>query len=464
MFEENFNFEGNIKDDIARFEAFLNGEDMGFLDSDKWEILIDHYVLNGQFNKATICAKEALSQFSYSNDFKLRLAQCYTAMGKLKESLNIITELENQGESGLEIILSKASVFSQLKDSSSAIKYFVKALDFAEEIDSEEIYLDIAMELEQVREFTTAINYLNKVLSSNPNHEVAIYEKAYCYEQLKDFDNAIKCYESFIDENPYSYTGWYNLGNAFIKVDNFEKAIWAYDYCILINPEFGPAYFNLAHSYLSQEKFHSAIQYFQQAIEIDGDDALSFCYIGECHEQLNELDLAKHFYKRALDLMPELSEAWLGLGIVKDLEGFTKEAIVLIQKALDIEPENGNIYHVLAGAFEKIEEVELASENYILALGLDPADEECLSNYINLLAKKSWKEAKEFLNFFEESNGESDIISLLRVNVMINLGQLNEALVLYKKCLVSNHEKALEIFDINPDLQNVQELVLLSDN
>lgn len=464
MFEENFNFEGSIKEDVEKFEAFLSGEDMGFLDADRWEALIDHYVLNGQYNKATICAKEALSQFSYNNNFKLRLAQCYTAMGKLKSSLNLINELELEGVTGLEITLSKASVFSQLKDNNNAIKYFMKALDFAEKTDAEEIYLDIAMEYENKRDFETSINFLDKVLAFNPSHEIAIYEKAYCFEQMNQYENAIQCYESFIDENPYSYTGWYNLGNAFIKVNNFDKAIWAYDYCNIINPEFGPAYFNLAHAYLSQEKFVRAIEYFEKSTEIDGDDALAYCYIGECHEQLGELELAKHFYKRSLDLMPEFAEAWLGLGIVKDLEGNTKEGITLIQKALELDADNANIYHVLAGAYEKIENDEKASEYYLLALGLDPSDEECLVNYINHISKTSWIEAKEFLTVFEKSNGESEIVNLLRVNVLIHLGSVSEAINLYKTCLNSNREKAKEIFNLNPDLKNIQELVLLSDN
>ena len=52
-----------------------------------------------------------------------------------------------------------------------------------------------------------------------------------------------------------------------------------------------------------------------------------------------------------------LPDAWLGLGIVEDLDGKTKEAIVLICKALELDPENASIYHVLAGAYEKIGEV-----------------------------------------------------------------------------------------------------------
>ena len=98
--------------------------------------------------------------------------------------------------------------------------------------------------------------------------------------------------------------------------------------------------------------------------EIDGDDATAYCYIGECYEQVNELELSKHHYKRSLELAPMFSEAWLGLGIVEDIEGNTNEAIILIEKALEFDPTNSGIMHVLAGAFEKIEDFDKAIEFY----------------------------------------------------------------------------------------------------
>ena len=106
----------NLSEELTRFDAFINGEPFGFLDSDRWELLIDHFLLNGQYNKALMCTEEALFQFSYNTLFKLRMAQCHSAMGKLKESISILSDLEKLGERSFELLLTKASVFSQLKD------------------------------------------------------------------------------------------------------------------------------------------------------------------------------------------------------------------------------------------------------------------------------------------------------------------------------------------------------------
>ena len=458
-------FESHLKEDLEKFEASQKeGVAMGFLDSDRWEILIDHFLMNGQYNNALICTEEAIEQYSYNHLFSLRRAQCYSALGKLKESINMLTEIERMGNQSFELLLTKASVFSQLKDSKNAIRYFKSALEASNKEDRDEVYLDLAMEYENIGDFKSALVVLEDAIAYNPNNESAIYEVAYCYDQLGAHEQSIKCYSDFIDENPYSFTAWYNLGNAYLKMENHEKAIWAYDYCILINDEFGPVYFNLGNAYLSVNKYTKAIESFDKCIELDGDDPVALCYIGECHEQLKELDLAKHFYKRSMELAPLLPDAWLGLGIVEDLEGRTQEGIAMIKKASELDPDNAGIYHVLAGAYEKLEEYQEAADYYQLSLAIDPMDEECLTDYVNLLALESLSDAMDYIHLLEKSEPKNPVTPLLQINLLWLMGRKEEAICVFKDCIEEDRTKAKELFELYPDLINVPELVHLADN
>ncbi len=463
--EEEDDFENHLREDIEKFEAFQEtGEPMGFLDSDRWEILIDHFLMNGQYSNALVCTEEAITQFSYNPLFSLRKAQCYSALGKLKESINMLTELERTGNQSFELLLTKASVFSQLKDSKNAIRYFRSALEASTNEDRDEVYLDLAMEYENIGDFRAALKVLEEAIEYNPKNESAIYEIAFCYDQLGEYEQSIKCYSNFIDENPYSFTAWYNLGNAYLKLENYDKAIWAYDYCILINDEFGPVYFNLGNAYLSVNKYTKAIESFDRCIELDGDDPVALCYIGECHEQLRQFDLARHFYERSLELAPLLPDAWLGLGIVEDLEGKTREGITLIKKALELDPENAGIYYVLAGAHEKLEEYDEAANNYELSLAIDPMDAECLVDYIHLLASDSLVDALEYLEIFAKAEKRNTAIPLARIFLLWKLGRKEEAIARFTQRLEEDREAALELFDFYPDLKNEPELVHLGDN
>ncbi len=459
-------FDGNLNEELERFEKSLTGEPLGFMDSDTLEAIIDHFLIQGNYTKANLCAEIGMQQFPFISMFTLRKAQAISANGQLKEALNLLSQLEKSGNTSCEHFLTKASIFSQLRDTKTAIKYFTEALNVAEPEDKDEIFVDLAMEYEAARDFKNAVRILRQALELNPNNEVAIYELAFCYDQMEDFDSAIKCYSDFINENPYSFTAWYNLGNAYSKSENFEKAIWAYDYCLIINEDFSPAYFNLGNAYLSEEKYLLSIQNFEKCIELDGEDGLTLCYLGECNEQLGNLEEAKRFYYKSLELMPELSDAWLGLGIVKDLEGDVQGAIGFIEKAISFDAFNPGYIHVLAGALEKTEDLDLADETYLKALSMDPNNDEILTDYINFLVKnENYKLAKDFL---ENVVTENDVIALVRDLHLFAVSyiyfQVEEAFNLLIHAQVEDSELTKDIISLYPSLLNDPKIVNLLSN
>jgi len=463
--EEDEYYEGNFNEDLELFEKSLKGEAVGFIDSDRLEAIIDHYLINSQYHKANLCAERGMQHFPFNMLFKLRKAQAISAAGQLKEALILLAQVEKIELPTCEFLLTKASIFSQLHDSKTAIKFFQEALKISEPEDKDEIFLDLAMEFENLSEYSQAIEVLHEAIKYNPNNEAAIYEIAFCYDQINEYDKAIQCYSNFIDENPYSFTAWYNLGNAYSKIEDWDQAVWAYGFCVAINEEFSPAYFNLGNAFLSQDKFQLSINHFEKCMELDGEDGLALCYIGECHEQLGHYKLARHYYHRSIEFFPELPEAWLGLGIVSDLEGKTNEGIILIQKAINLDPTNGSFYHVLAGAFEKIEEWENAENAYLLAMELDPNNEEIICDYIEFLIDlERILDAKLFIEKMEIPENLILITDLIKVNLYWILNRNQEALDLLIKCIAEDEEKSKELFSLYPDLKNEQKIVDLFSN
>ena len=196
----------------------------------------------------------------------------------------------------------------------------------------------------------------------------------------------------------------------------------------------------------------------------DGEDAMALCYIGEAYEQLNELELSKHYYKKSIALEPMLPEAWLGLGIVEDLLGSTKEGIVLIQKALDYDPQNAGIYHVLAGAYEKIEATEEANFHYLKSLELGPTDEEALNDYMAFLSTTSLPHAQKFILDFLDQHPQNFHAQLHLINLKWEMGQVQEAKFMYLNCLDQSAVQAKNIFEINPKLLDDSDFLHLTND
>lgn len=460
--DEEFN-DSSLNEDIEHFEAHLKGQSLKFIDSDRLESLIDHYLIQGQFNKAKIAAEFGMYQFAYNPLFKLRKAQALGGLGLLQEALECIIQLEKQEIESAELYLTKASIHAQQREHKQAIRYFKLALAHSDIAEHDYIYLDIAIEYERLHQYQDAIDTLHQALQANKHNEAALYELGRCYDVLGATEASIEAYLKFIDEQPYSSTAWYNLGNAYSKLENFDKAVWAYEYAILINEEFGPAHFNLGNAFLSIEKYHKAIEHFELCMKFDGDDAMALCYIGEAYEQLNELPLSKHYYKLSIDLEPMLPEAWLGLGIVEDLLGNTKEGIVLIQKALDYDSENAGIHHVLAGAYQKIDCNAEASFHYLKSLELDPTDQEAFTDYIEFLSTSSLIEAQAYLQKIEAHDVNFSLAQIHLVSIKWKMGQHAEAKHLFAMCLQRDATGAKQIFEINPQLLDDNDFLHLAN-
>lgn len=415
MFEDEEEYSDKyFKEDLERFEKSISSGNIIFIDSDRLEVILEHYLISGNYSKATLCAQRGIEQFPFNIQFFLRKAQSLTALGQLKEALNVLAEIEKSSIDNIEFHVTKASIFSQLRDSKRAIKHLRIALELAEAEDKDEIFLDLAIEYENLNDYSNAIKVLKEALSYNMNNEAAIYEIAFCYDQNGDYEQAIQCYSDYIEENPYSYTAWYNLGNAYSKAENWEKSVWAYAYCVLINETFSPAYFNMGNAYLSMEKYQLSIENFEKCMEIDGEDGLALCYIGECYEQLANYDLAKHYYQRSIEFAPELPEAWLGLGIVCDLEGDTNAGLPYLYKAIELGPENGSFYHVLASAMVKLDHYNDAFDMFTMAISLDLNNEEIICDYVHfLLENEEDATAEEYLTDSDFDNSVQFVVKLL---------------------------------------------------
>lgn len=380
-YEEDDSFRNEFDSDFYRFEEMYRKDEYAFFDADKIENIIDHLLVLSQFKKAKWAADNALQHFPFNSIFELRKAQAMSLSGELETAIKLLLKLEKVEGNNVDLLLTLATSFSQLKDADSAIRYFKKAWENAEGIERTDIIIDLAMEYESMKKYGAAIDVLRKGILEEPKNESLVYELAYCYDQLGQLDRSIKCFESYIDENPYSYTAWYNLGNTFSRMNDYEKAVWAYDYCLIINDEFSPAYFNLGNTYQSLGKYEEAIKAYKSCIEIDGDDGMVYCSMGECYEELDEITEALKYYTKSTDLFPQLADAWLGRGIINTVLGKTAQATKEFKKAIELDEDNSAFYHAMANALEDSGKIEEAITYYQAGLSKKVVENELILDY-----------------------------------------------------------------------------------
>jgi len=457
FFEED---EETLKEDLSLFESYIQGDQQAsFIDSDRMEALVDHYERNQQHNKAVLACNYALDRFPYNAIFTIRKAHALSGLGHLKEALELINHVEHLAVDRLEILLTKASVFSKLHNHKQAIKYLQEALPLSEDVQLRiEILADLASEYQANNDISSCIHILKTLIEIDPKNAEAVYDLSWCYEQLDEFKKSKQCYIDFLDRNPYSYFGWYYLGNLYLKNDEPKKAVDAYLYCLAINETFTLAYFNLGEAYMEQNKIQEAIELFQKCLQSDPQDVVVLCYLGECYEELRDLELAEYYYRQSIALSPTYAEAWVGLGVLEDIRGNFKASIAYFSNADTLRPNDPDILYLLGTVYQKNEEPQLALYSFLQTLTLDSGHEDALIDYVLLCNEyfhppfiHNRSEVMIFLDEFPKTYGPNTRLGLLKVHQCWLLDKPEEAFLLFRHCMNASIEYAEEIFDINSD-------------
>lgn len=465
--EEEFN-DAQFQSELERYERMIKEEEAYYFDAEMLERIIDHFIIKNNIKKAINAIEFAKTQHPANLLYDLRKAQIFSTTGKLKESLLILQNLEKVDPFNTEVYITKASVFSQLRDHTKAIKYYEKAIEIAaayeDPEDVDDIRFDLALEYENLQDFQNAIRVLGDILSGSAENEAAIYEIAYCYERIGEFDKCIEYYEKYIDNNPYSFTAWYNLGNIYFLKNNIEKALWAYDYSIIINEEFASAHFNMGNTYMQIGEFEKALEAYLKCVEIDGDDALTISYLAEAYERLEQYDEAIFYYNKAKEINPDLAEPWLGIGIILDLQGDTVQAINFLKQAVNLQPESSNFRLVLGEALFNAGMMIEAETELERATKLDPMYSDAILLLARVKNEFSLHEAIDFLSSQDHLDDLSEEVRIYLSVLLWNDGKKTESLHLFKKEYLIDPSAAKTLFLYLPEAEFIPDFMAIIDN
>ncbi|MBL0127362.1 MAG: tetratricopeptide repeat protein [Flavobacteriales bacterium] len=356
---------------VQRYEAMHQRNGKAFFDVEEFELIIDHYLEQNDPRKAKEVLEQAQLQHPGSLDIMFSEAIVLMNLGRLNKALEVLDAIGKLEPFNEEVHLHKAGIYSQLRNYRRAVEHYKRALDLAEEA-KDEILLDLAFEYENLEAYEQAIEHLRQALEINPENEAVLYELAYCYDLAGSHQASISFFKEFTNEHPYSFVAWYNLGNALARIDKLDDSNEALDLCIVIAEKFSSAYFSKARNLLMQGKYQEAIDCYQETVTNDGPQAITFSYIGECYEKMERFEQALIHYDQALALDPNWVDAWIGRGVVKDLQGNLVPAVKDLEMAVKLAPENGDAWFYYANALGRCERYEDAMAAYTRLNTIEP--------------------------------------------------------------------------------------------
>lgn len=349
--DENF-FDNNLSELCGKFEKMVEEGTSLYYEVDDLEELLEHYMIHHRLELAFKVLEIAKEQYPYNKQLSIKEAELLSLTDKHSEALEILSEIEDLEGFNVDFHIVKANILSQCGQYDSAVESLNRALQCSRD-EHDVIYMNLAIEYQNMENYTKAIEFLSKSLEINIENEDAIYELAYCFELSKNYTEAVTTFNKIIDQAPYNAHAWFNLGASHQAMGDFDKALVAFDYAIIIDESFHAAYFNKANSLVRLERYAEAIDLYKKALSFEILDSLIYFYIGDCYDNLEDHKNALVYFEKALKKDETLAEAWIGASSSLDMLGRELEALEYAKKAIALENENGDYWCFLAGLQQK---------------------------------------------------------------------------------------------------------------
>ena len=115
---------------------------------------------------------------------------------------------------------------------------------------------------------------------------------------------------------------------------------------------------NLGVVLAEQKKYSEAEAAYRKAIELNPSDATAYSNLGNllCDENLKRYDEAEAAYRKAIELNPSYATAYSNLMILLRIMGKEKEALPILNKMVEINPEDFNAYLGIASIKKTLDE------------------------------------------------------------------------------------------------------------
>ncbi|MEM1197699.1 MAG: tetratricopeptide repeat protein [Pseudomonadota bacterium] len=224
-----------------------------------------------------------------------------------------------------------------------------------------------------------ALLYAQLALKVRPTFAVAQTLLGDIYEDTKRYQNAIDAYGKVPETSSLRANAEIRMAINYDRIGNFDEAERRLKALIAKDDNAYQAELNLGNLLRGHEKFSEAATYYTSAIakldKVETKHWTTFYFRGICYERSKQWPLAEADFRQALKLRPEqplvlnyLGYSWIEKGLNLN------EALKMIERAVELRPNDGYIVDSLGWAHYKLRNFDLATKHLERAVELKPQD------------------------------------------------------------------------------------------
>ncbi len=346
-------------------------------------ISIDPNFTRAHFNLGLVYERlgrisEAISELQIALSL-VRISGGPTSLEKrIKQELDRIQQLQMKRQSTslvsqevstqlqLGLILLKQGKYQE------AEKAFLELIELAP--DYPEAYLNLGIVYFRLKRLDEAEKYLKKAIELQPDNPNAYFHLGSLYFEQGRNDEALEAFKKVLELDPSNSFAYYSIARIYSRLQKYYDAIPYYLKAIELNPLDSYAHNNLGLAYFAIGKLDEAIRYFLKALDLDPNDSFVYYNLAKLYYYTGKLALAKKYIENAINLQPNV-EYLLLLGEIHHKKREYKEALQVLSKALEIAPNNPEVYFYISKIYSTINKFDLAIKYMEHAIKLAPKQE-----------------------------------------------------------------------------------------
>jgi len=295
---------------------------------------------------------------------------------------------------------------------------FPQAIDCYEKLYAESLYGEVygrtlAMLYYYDKQFDKASTLLKELLIESIDDFELHFYMGLVYSATDQTDKArIELEKTLALQNGYE-DAWKELCYMFVRKKDYEQAMEIADRFLKRFPEAASAWRLKGFVSNLKKEYKDAVEMLEQALKIDKNNPQIWYEYGSSLERIKEFDKAVNAFRKVLSLKPKdpaasnyLGYMWAEKGIMLD------SAKILLQDALEQEPDNGAFLDSYAWIFYQMDEIDSAHFYMNRALEFIQDDPVIFSHLGDIFVKLNDFEAA--LDAFQKSlllnSDEEDII------------------------------------------------------
>lgn len=384
------------------------------------------YIQDNKFIDALKSLKKYESKDSKNLSAINAMSHCYYRMEEYENALEYFQKSFKISKNQHSVILGIATVLMHLEKYKTAISYFEMLKQ--NENNSPSYFINFGKTLEESKKINEACEVYQEGLKHYNNNVSLLSNLGALLCDMKKYDLSKQYLKKAFEIDKSDFSTLVNLGTLFYAESNFEDSLKFYQEAYKIDPEnhilmnnisasqmelgymhdgfledaiknvkksieykplYAKAHNNLSKCLYLMEDIDGSLKSGLKAFSLDPTDGLYSNNVANCYKAQGKLDLAEKYYREAIKLAPECSEAFLSLAYmnkIKPNENIVSHSEEIIKKGQLSEQDLGTFCFGLYKFYEEQNEyskafhyLKKANEFYTSLYGLN------VENYNKLL-------------------------------------------------------------------------------